>query len=133
MKAYVIDASLLLQALLGESLSVQSRLTMLFNPGNQVFAPDMLKVEFRNGLRYSLDSHESYPHIINAFSRLPIEFFSIDDVTADEALSLAHKYDVTVYDALYHCLALQLKATYLTCDKKYYRAAKLLGGVELVQ
>ena len=49
------------------------------------------------------------------------------------AFRIMKKAGVTFYDASYHALALLLKGTFLTADKKYYEKAKGFGNIKLLR
>ena len=38
----------------------------------------------------------------------------------------------TIYDSIYHALAIQLDAVFLTADKKHYAKAKEYGHIKLL-
>lgn len=40
---------------------------------------------------------------------------------------------VSFYDAAYHAVAIMMKGTFVTADKRYYKKAKALGHIMLIQ
>lgn len=46
---------------------------------------------------------------------------------------LIKKYEVSLYDASYHALALYLSGTLITADQKYFKTTRKEGGVMLLK
>ncbi len=67
------------------------------------------------------------------FSELPITYYPIDFKKLSAIRILAEKMNTSVYDTLYHYLALIRRLTFYTADKKYYHKAQILGNIELVE
>jgi predicted nucleic acid-binding protein len=49
-----------------------------------------------------------------------------------EAIKLASRLDIAIYDALYLCHASNTDASLITADRKLYNKTRELGNVELI-
>lgn len=49
------------------------------------------------------------------------------------ALRIMRDFQVSFYDAIYHAVALSRKATLVTADTAYYRKARKLGGIAMLE
>jgi predicted nucleic acid-binding protein len=132
---YVVDASFILQAILIQKPSVQKLFSEIFSQEKKyhIVAPDFLRLETRNVLRFAYDNITLLQEALDTFNALSITFLESNVFFLDQATISAFQTKTTVYNSLYHILAIQRKATFLTCDKKYYQAAKSLGHIELVE
>lgn len=136
MGKYVIDASVVLSYLLSEDKNIEKQVKNLLiktqEEETELYSSKLLKLEVGNGLRFSLTDKNLAEKTYQSFLKLPIKYACISEVVYIKTLSVAFKYNTSFYDASYHLLAKTLKAQFLTCDKKYYKKAKSLGGIELV-
>ena len=135
MKKYVVDASIVLTALLSEDTKVASRFKLLLKNAKkkkiEIWSTSQLPVEVANGLRFSLTDVLQAREAFERFSLLPIQLFSITQIHTAEILKLSYQLQTTVYDTAYHYVAQLLEAIFLTCDEQYYKRAKELGGILL--
>lgn len=135
MKTVVVDASVLMEALLHEQSVVAQRLELLLTQAQTkkfcLSAPTFLKVEFANGIRFKLRDPHSLTQVWDAFSKLPIAYQEPDPILLKQVILMSRQYETTVYDTLYHLVALTQEATFITCDARYYRKAEGLGNIEL--
>jgi predicted nucleic acid-binding protein len=133
-KNIVVDASLIMRGLFSENTIAAQKLASLLSVHSlyNVFAPEFLKVELLNAIRFSTRDFEEAQKLICLAEKFPISYVSLDKLELHEAFRISWKYKTTVYDAIYHALALEHNATFITCDKKYYEAAHELGSIELV-
>lgn len=136
MKRYVIDASIVLAALLESRKSVLGKikrfLSLIESGKIEAFSTPFLKTEVANGLRFNEENPTKAVKLFDGFLTLPIEYQKISAPLYEESIFLSYKLGTTVYDTLYHVLALDQNATFLTCDEDYYKKAKSLGEIELV-
>lgn len=135
MKVYLIDASVILFALLSEKARISSKLKRLLQDKQKnkikLYDLDLTKYEVLNGLRFSLKDAELSREAFSRYVDLPIDHFVFTPQQGREALSLAYQCQATVYDAAYHVVARLMQGTFLTADKEYYLKTRHLGHIEL--
>ena len=137
MKAVVLDASVILRFLLDENLKQKRKITRLLRQAKRkkikIYSSPILPLEVGNGLRYSLKSVERAKMIYQKFLALPIEHQSFSPSHYFKIFSLAESIKTTVYDASYHFLAFLIDGVFWTADLEYYKRAKHLGKIVLIE
>lgn len=135
MKIYVVDASILLTALLEKSETVSRKVKEIFKAvrakKTKIYSSNLLPLEMANGLRFTIKDRKLAGETFRKFSALPIIFFNLKIEHLGKVLELAYRQGTSVYDTSYHFLAKMLMGTFLTCDRKYYEKAKGLKSIEL--
>jgi len=136
MKKYVLDASVILNFLLGENVTVGKEVTALLRKAKskkiKLYSSCLLPLEVGNGLRYSLTDEKLADEALEKFLALPIEFCNFSAIHYARILRLSYESETSFYDASYHFLAMFLKGTFFTADAKYFRKAKRLRSIRLV-
>ena len=136
MKKYVLDASVILNFLLSEKVTVSREIAVLLRKAKSkkvtLCSSYLLPLEVGNGLRYGLADEKLADEVLEKFLNLPIEFYNFSAVHHARILRLSYGSKTSFYDASYHFLAMFLKGTFLTADAKYFRKAKQLENIELV-
>lgn len=64
---------------------------------------------------------------------LNLEEYHVRNETLKVALDLAKRFNVTLYDAAYHAVAIVNKGVLVTADRKYLSKTKSTGNVVLLQ
>jgi len=136
MKKYVIDSSIILSV----GIEKNPKTTVLYSDlirkiekkKVKLYAPVLLKYEVANGLRFSALSKEELYKFWDCFSDAPIIYFDVDKSFFSTVARLAKKMDTTLYDTIFHYIAMVIDGTFLTRDKKYYQKARILGNIELI-
>lgn len=121
-KNHVLDVSAIMAALLpDEKNSKQAKkiITLLKNPKNQFFAPQLLMFEAGNVLHSAVISHRITPlasqKIIQTFLQLPIQ---IQNINPQQTLQLSISHNLSFYDAAYLHLSQKFKCPLISLDKK---------------
>lgn len=113
----VVDASVLLDWLLGKGSPAGDALAELLRSGEILCAPHLVDAEVGQGLRrYALSgdlSGTEATEMIADFLDLPIRRYPHDGLLA---AAFAYRSNATVYDALYLTLAEALDCPFLTGD-----------------
>lgn len=128
----VVDASALLEALLGRPLAtvVEAR---LFEPGQTLHTPYLLDVEIAQVIRrYTMNGHISTERALAAledFLDLPLHRHP-HEFLLPRVWELRH--NLTAYDAAYVALAEMLDAPLLTHDRRLAAAAGHRARIEVV-
>ncbi len=133
--SFIVDTSVLLKFVVNEEEDMvqAERLRKLFIEGDiQIAVPSIFYYELTNTLIRKISAHEAMKAV--SFFRLTgLQEYDFDDILMSHALSLlTDSLKVSVYDASYHALAIQKKATFITADKKYYQHMKHHGHVKLL-
>lgn len=100
---------------------------------NEIAVPSLFFYEIANVLatKVKLSAEEA----LEAFRLISAFEFNVHELESPEyleAMTLAMKYGVSVYDASYHLLASRLGCRFLTADRKFWEKVKGLGVVELL-
>lgn len=131
----VLDASVVLKWFLQENhsdaaLKIREK---FYNEVHGIVEPDLLIYEFTNVLRYNVNY--SADNIKKALSSLIEMDFDIVLPTlemANNAVDLAKKYNITVYDAIFVSLAMLIDATFVTADENLHKKIKELDFVKFI-
>lgn len=121
----VVDTSVAFKWLVSsneESVQHAQRLLDIARAGACVLAaPSTLPVELANALRYSrrLEPEQTLS-LIEQVAALGIELFPSSAQRVREATALAYHHDMTVYDALFLQLAMELGCPLVTADRRAF-------------
>ncbi|OGC22144.1 hypothetical protein A3J90_01820 [candidate division WOR-1 bacterium RIFOXYC2_FULL_37_10] len=124
----VLDASVVLKWFVQENGSDKSReIQNKYLAGSiKIIVPDLLLYEISNVLRYNKSfSKKEIDEILTSLSEMGIEVFPINYNLIKDAVNLAYKFDITVYDACYVALALTLSTNLITADAKLLKKADI--------
>lgn len=134
MKSVVLDASIILNYLFTETKQVEQLVTKILRQSEKkqitLMSSSLLPIEIANGLRFKLKDSSMAEQILTGFMALPIKYYILSNPQLLEITKLAYTLNTTVYDTSYHLLAIAHRATFYTCDNKYYKQAKELGNIE---
>jgi predicted nucleic acid-binding protein len=120
---YVVDASVSIKWYVPEIYSPQA--VLLLAPSNELFAPELLLLEFGNiawkkSRRGEITDLQAR-NMMNQLLAAGVQIFS-HDYLSSAALSGALQTGQTVYDWSYLALAVALNCEMVTADEKFYRA-----------
>ena len=92
--------------------------------------PDILVYELANALKYNQcfsanDVKDSLDSIFN----MGIEIEEVDALTINDAIEIAIRSDVTVYDAYFIAMSMRKEMTLLTADYKFFKRIKSFKNV----
>jgi len=136
MKKYILDASVILTYLIGKNNIVRIEFNKILKSQKQnkakFFSTHLLPKEIGNGLRYSISNQKLAKEILEKSLNLPVTYFELKPEHYQKILELSYKLQTSFYDTSYHFLAILLKATFLTCDKRYFQKAKQLKHITLL-
>lgn len=136
MKVYVLDASVILNFLLGKDKLSKKRFINLLKQVRlnkiSLHATYLLPLEVGNGLLYFLSDKFLAKETLEKFLNLPINFFIFRPSHYLKILRLSQDFGTSFYDASYHFLAKLLKGTFLTSDEQYFKKAKESGNIKLL-
>lgn len=130
----VVDASVVLQWLLAEPSSAsQAVLKNHIEGHDSLVAPELLYYEVGNVLvtKSALDS-AAVSDLFTHFLDLDVHTYSLGAEEYNASIDLASRYKLTVYDASYVILALNLKCHLVTADRRLARRIDSLGMVQAV-
>lgn len=137
MKKYVVDASVILKAILNEDKSVEEKFIQILEKSQKenvdVMSSKFVLVEVANGLRFHSRDIDRIAKVYNDFLNLPIKLLSLNKSQIRKSLVISYELETTVYDTTYHVLAKAHGATFLTCDNDYYKKAKIYGDIEYLE
>jgi len=129
MRGFVLDTSVILKwfSESGESdldRALQLRQSML--EGNIFFVvPDLLFYELANALRHNPNfSMKDVEQAVHSVFEMGLEVQSVDGEVMGEAISLAFKHNITVYDAYFLALAKKEGKPFITADYRFMGRVK---------
>ena len=130
MSGFILDTSVVLKWFsnfgendLDQALVLRAALT----DGTVLFTvPELLFYELSNALRYNSNfSLEDVQEALDSVLEMGMDVISVDRSVMAKAISIAFKYDVTVYDAYFLALSWREKKPLIVAD---YRFAKKVSG-----
>lgn len=127
-KRVVIDASVALKWYLPEDDSKRARKWYEAIKNRKIFAiaPDFLLFECANVLlkRQKIKPHDTLS-IIDDLQYLGIELVTIATLRVGSVIELSHKFDLTIYDAMYLELARLTNTVLVTTDSQLLKIKQL--------
>jgi predicted nucleic acid-binding protein len=106
----------------------------MYAKGVEIAVPDLLIYEIANALRYNKSlSEEEIKEAVNSLVKMGLSLVVPMQEVTDLAITLAIKYNLTVYDAYFLSLAQTLRFVCVTADEKMYRKTESLGFVKLLK
>jgi predicted nucleic acid-binding protein len=97
-----------------------------------VAAPSIMLVELTNILRYGGYSPEAAAGLLARFVEFHFEIHEPDEPRLAEALALAIRHDLTVYDALFLQLAEELECPLVTADRRAFAGVSSESEIRLL-
>jgi predicted nucleic acid-binding protein len=103
----------------------------------RLVVPELFKYEIAEVTRYKGGQLAKTLNLFDAHAMAILTVASPDRATwllAEEIHNQGHEQSgfPTIYDSIYHALAIQLDAIFLTADKKHYAKAKDYGHIKLL-
>jgi predicted nucleic acid-binding protein len=131
-KFYVLDASFVARSILNSHSQASNYLEKLSLKKDVKFISSKLfNFELGNIIRYNLPSETTASNILDHVWKLNINFLDLTRPDILKTVSLSYELQQSFYDCSYLYLAILHNCQMLTCDKKFYQAAKHLGHIEL--
>ena len=134
MTTFVLDASAWLRLFLSDGPAVPGleQAAQEVEIGTASFvAPELIVVEAGHALLRKVRRKQirqvDWPDLWQDLRRVPIDLLSADP-HIDEALALALRHNLSVYDALYLAVALHVGAKLFTADEQLAKAARAAGA-----
>ena len=101
---------------------------------NEIAVPSLFFYEIANVLATKVKlSPEEALEALELISAFEFSVHELDSSDYLEAMTLAMKHKLSVYDASYHVLASRLGCIFLTADRKFGEKMKGLGVAELLE
>ena len=118
---FILDSSVISKLFIKEkgSINAMDMMTLGYSKNVTFIASELVRYEVGNVLwkhlrKTDIDGVE----LINRFYLLNLEYVPIDNDLATDVMRLAHKDDITYYDAAHVALADRYQAELITEDKK---------------
>ncbi len=104
-----------------------------YNGVHEIIVPDLLLYELSNALRYDKKfSREEIEKAINSILEMDLTITIPSQELIIKSVELALDNDITVYDAIYVVLSLQMNGVFITADEKLYRKISKLKNCKLL-
>ncbi len=101
---------------------------------HEIVIPDLVLYELSNALRYDKEFNEELIYTsIDSLINMELNIVLPTEEIIKNAISLALKYYVTVYDAIFLSLSQIIDATFITADEKLYEKVKKLKNVKFLK
>jgi predicted nucleic acid-binding protein len=131
----VIDASVVIKWF-SEEENTQNALKLReehINGDRILSAPDLLKYEIANALRYKPGfDQQKIVRAVTDLTDLQIDVVTPGKDLIERAVELAYTYDITVYDSCYMALGELMGVNVFTADKKLHLKARESGLLSLI-
>ena len=128
----VVDASVFIKLFVAEDDSEQAARFLSENKG-ALYAPSLLLHEIlKNALHHEVPVSDIYRLLDATETKLMNQTQDVSE-RAFQIAKIGSKEQgrPTLEDSVYHALALELGATFLTADRRHYERTKHLGAVQL--
>jgi len=100
----------------------------------EIIVPDLIFYEISNALRFNPNfSINDVQDAINSIFGIGIDITIPLSITFEKAIEISFSKNITLYDAFYEALALELNGSFVTADKKLYDKIKDIGNVILLK
>ena len=135
MALLVLDTSVILKWFLQENYSDISLKIRedFYNEVHEIVEPDLLLYEFANVLRYNpVYRGEDIKKAIDSLIETDFNIVLPTLELMKDAVDLAKKHYITVYDAIFVSLAKLIGAIFVTADEKLYKKIKELKFVKFI-
>ncbi len=125
-RKYIVDASVAVKWFIPEDYSeIALRILEGFKDLRiTLYAPDSMKLEFINAIRKyyirGIITGDLMNSILEEMRKIPINYVEIDWELVVEALKIAVKNNITVYDAYYIATSQKHNIQVVTADEKFY-------------
>lgn len=133
---FVLDSSVIVKWFCQEEdtdLALKFREGYVNGDVNVAF-PDLVIYEIANALRYNQKlTEDDVKNSINSLIDLGMDIIVPTKKVTESAISLAFKYDITLYDAYFVALAKELGFEFVTADDNFYKKVKNLNLVKLLK
>jgi len=101
---------------------------------NEIAVPSLFFYEIANVLATKVRlSPEEALEAFELISAFEFNVHELDSLEYLEAMALAMKRKISVYDASYHVLASRLGCRFLTADRKFWEKVKGVGVADLLE
>lgn len=133
---FILDSSVIIKWFCEEE---GTKIALAFREGHikgelEIIIPDLMLYEIANALRYNKSVNENdVKEAVNSLISLGIDIVVPTKEVMDEAISLAFKFDITLYDAYFIALAKVLQFTCVTADEKLVGKVKELSFIKLLK
>lgn len=129
---YVVDASLVIKWFSEEEYTDEAiELRNKFFKGTcELAAPDLILYEVSNALRFNPNfNEEDVIEAVNSLFDMGISIIVPTPRVIKSSITMAFKYNITIYDAFYAALASEIGFTFVTADSKLYQKIRDLKFV----
>lgn len=120
----VLDSSVALKWIFADEDGVEHAVSVRddhISGKNEIAVPTLFFYEIANVLATKVKlSHEEAQEAFELISAFEFNVLELDNLEYLEAMALADKHKVSVYDASYHVLADRLGCRFLTADRKFW-------------
>lgn len=129
---YVLDASVIIKWFSEEEYTdtaIEIR-NKFFKGTYELAAPDLILYEVSNALRFNPKfDEEDVIEAVNSLFDMGINIIVPTPRVVKSSITMAFKYNITIYDAFYAALAGEIGFTFVTADSKLYQKIKDLKFV----
>lgn len=136
---YVIDSNIVIKLYVTEddSHQAESFLSKRLQESALLFAPTLLEYEFYNVMRRSDASAEQIATALEEVTQNSIHIISPSKTHFSIAYSIVDSGSAksgfpSLYDAVFHALAIDYQGVFVTTDKKYYEKTKHFEHIALL-
>jgi predicted nucleic acid-binding protein len=101
---------------------------------HEIIVPDLLLYEISNALRYDKKFNQNLiEKALRSLFEMDIVITIPSEDLISDAVKLALKMNITVYDAIYISLANQVDGIFITADERFFKSIKNLKNCKLLR
>lgn len=123
MKKYILDTSVVVKWFSREEKDSEKALLLrdqLLEGICAIIIPDLLVYELANTLKYNPNfSAKDVKDSLDSIFNMGIEIKEVDSLTINEAIEIAFRRDIKVYDAYFIAMSIRERKPLLTADYKF--------------
>lgn len=121
---WVVDTSVIYKWYVEEEHSDKalSILNTFIDGTTRITIPDLVFYELSNAMRFNPENTEKdVRDVIKNLADLNLDIVVITEGLINNAIKMAYKYNLTVYDSVFVALAKDLEFEFVTADEKLFR------------
>lgn len=133
--SFVLDSSVIIKWFSNEENTENAlKIREMYMQGSaSISCPDLVIYEIANALRYNKSiTEKEIKDGVNSLISMGISIIVPTRAVIESAISIALRYDITIYDAYFVALANEIRYTLVTADIKLFNKVKKAYQIKLL-
>ena len=122
-QAKVLDASVIVKWFVNENDSDKALELWSEHASNEIkiIVPSLIILEVINSLRYKGNNEETLLEVNKTLWNSDLKIENVNEQIIQKAITIAKKYDLTIYDSIYEAIAQFYGCQLITADKELFK------------